>query len=99
MESYGSSVKFIEDQITRITPCVIPPTSKVITPCVWDSGAMPTRAGSLVKISQLFHVWQQCWSLHSEVMKSWCKQQAQQKLEEKKTGCDELITALKEKRL
>lgn len=34
VESYSSSVKFIEDQVTRVPPCVIPPTSEVITPCV-----------------------------------------------------------------
>ncbi|KAI1243241.1 hypothetical protein IHE44_0000830 [Lamprotornis superbus] len=34
-----------------------------------------------------------------KVVKGWCKQQAQQKLEEKKTGHDELNAALKEKRL
>lgn len=48
-------------------------------------------------MSQAFHVWHHCRSLCSEVMKSWCKQQAQQKLEEKKIGCVELKTALKEK--
>lgn len=34
-------MKFVEGQVTRITPCVIPPTSEVITPCVGDSGAVP----------------------------------------------------------
>lgn len=81
MESYSSSAKFIEDQIPRITLCVIPPRGLHLA-----FGIAELCQDELVDLKDLSAVSGLASALVSaEAVKSWCEEQLWQKLEERKT--------------